>query len=175
MCFGNNGGVGVDHRSIALQAETIRQSLTDDNILYATIVAVKQTSPDGKVCYKARSTSFCVSKKGKYFTCQNPVRAYFKPEQAENLCIVSGFVTGVFKNEKYNVLSFRADTNDKDAGFVNVRCFAPYDKSKARLNCAENAAAISDRNSIHCVAVCLKNQYEGRTYYNAITVTFAER
>ena len=179
MCFGNNGGIGVDHRSIAVQAESIRQSLTGNDIMYATIVAVKQTSPDGKVNYKARSTSFCVSEKGKYFTSKNPERVYFKPEQFENVRIMSGFVTGIFPNAKFNALSFRADTNDKDAGFVSVRCFAPYDETKARINNLNNSYAIAEKvadgKSVHCIVTCLASEYEGKTYYNAITTFFAER
>lgn len=179
MCFGNNGGVGVDHRKIALNAEQIRQSLSGDEILFATIIAVKQTSPDGKVNYKARSTSFCVSEKGKYFSHTNPVRAYFKPEQVDNFRIMSGYVTRVFENEKYNVLSFRADTENADAGFASVRCFPPFDKSKARLDCFENATAINkalaEGSSIHCVVACLETPYEDKVFYNAMTVSYCQR
>ena len=179
MCFGNNGGVGVDHRSVALKAEAIRQSLTDNEILYATIVAVKQTAPNGKTNYKARSTSFCVSEKGEYFTTKNPTMVYFKEKDIKNLRIMSGYVTGVFPNAKYNALSFRADIHDKDAGFVSVRCFAPYDESKARINNLNNSYAIADKLAdgvgVHCVVTCLATEYEGRTYYNAITTHFAKR
>lgn len=179
MCFGSNGGVGVDHHKIAMNAEQIRQSLSGDEILYATIVAVKQTSPDGKVNYKARSTSFCVSEKGKYFAHKNPVRAYFKDDQAENIRLMSGYVTRVFENDKYNVVSFRADTEDKDAGFVSARCFPPFDKSKARLDCYENATAINkaiaDGESIHCVVTCIETPYEDKVFYNAMTVSYCKR
>lgn len=179
MCFGSNGGIGVDHQKIALNAEQIRQSLSGDEILYATVVAVKQTSPDGKINYKARSTSFCVSAKGKYFAHKNPVRAYFKPEQGESIRLMSGYVTRVFENEKYNVVSFRADTENKDAGFVSARCFPPFDKSKARLDCYENATAIgkaiTDGSSIHCVVTCIETPFEDKVFYNAMTVSYCER
>ena len=179
MCFGNNGGVGVDHRKIALNAEQIRQSLTGDEILYATIIAVKQKTPDGKINYKARSTSFCVSEKGKYLIHKNPVRAYFKPEQADKFRMMSGYVTRVFENEKYNVVSFRANTEDKDAGFVAARCFPPFDKTKARMNNYENATAIqtaiADGQSVHCVVACLETPYDGKTFFNAMTVSYCVR
>ena len=179
MCFGNNGGIGVDHRQIALNAEKIRQSLSGDDVLFATIVAIKQTSPDGKTNYKARSTSFCISEKGKYSIHQNPVRAYFKPDQADNFRLMSGYISRVFENEKYNVCSFRANTEDKDAGFVSARCFRPFDKAKARMDCFENAEKIhqiiENGNSVHCVVTCIEAPYGDKIYYNALTVSYAIR
>ena len=179
MAFKGNGGIGVDHYSIAMKAEELRQSLTDNQVLYATIFAVKQVSPAGKVSYKARSTSFCVTEKDKMFTCKNPERVYFKPEQSSKLRIMSGYVTGVFPSAKYTALSFRADTTDKDAGFASVRCFAPYDETKAQVNNLQNsykiAEMLSNGEGVHCVVACLEREFEGKLYYNAITTSFAVR
>lgn len=179
MCFTNNAGIGPDHKKIAMNAEQIRQTLSGDEVLFATIVAIKQLSPDGKVNFKARSTSFCITEKNKYFAHKNPVRAYFKPEQSSNFCLMSGYVSRVFENEKYNSCSFRADTENKDAGFVSARCFHPFDKEKARMDCLENATAInellSNGDSVHCVVTCLKTVYQDKAYYNALTVSYAVR
>ena len=181
MCFSNNGGAGVDHKSIATQAETLRQSLTGNDVLFATIVAVKQSAPDGKVNYKARSTSFVVTEKDKYSINKNPVRAFFKPEQCEDVRIMSGFATGVFANEnsKFKSVSFRADTNDKNAGFVSAKCFPPYNGANTRINCFDNATAVESNiaagEGTHTVVVCLEKEYNGSPTYNALTVTYAVR
>lgn len=181
MCFSNNGGAGVDHKDIAMKAEGIRQSLTGDDILFATIVAVKQTSPDGKTNYKARSTSFVVTQKDSYSICKNPVRAFFKPEQCEDIRIMSGYATAVFTNDnnKFKSISFRADTSDKEAGFVNAKCFPPYNNANAKVNCFDNASAIETniKNGLgtHCVIVCMEKEFNGSPTYNALTVSYATR
>lgn len=178
MCFSNNGGIGVDHKSVAMKAEDIRSKLTGNDILYATIVAVKQISPDGKVNYKARSTSFCVSEKGCYFVGHNPIRVYFKEGQEENIRIMSGFATGVFDNEKYKTISFRADTTDKTLGYVSASCFSPF-SDMAKINNYANATTIAtmlaNGDNVHAVVTCLEKEYNGSKYYNAITTTFAKR